>query len=167
MREYATCKPGAVTCTCTEPSSNKYLRGLQREARKAWHATPTLLACTVWSFRRRCLVELEVRTYCIYVAGMPWFGSGSSVRAGNRTGMYWVAADDGRNSRRRSTTSRRGRQNDGAPAPTGILKRSGRPRASSFQFEDGMVPQEMAAAVPMPSEQRVNAMFTEMVVRSL
>lgn len=96
---------------------------------------------------------------------MPWFGSGSSIKAGNRTGMYWVATDDGRASRRRST-NRRGRQNDGASAaPAGILKRSGRPRASSFRFEDGMVPQEMAAAVPMPSEQRVNSMFTEMVVR--
>ena len=50
--------------------------------------------------------------------------------------------------------------------PAGILKRSGRSRSVSFQFEDGMVPQEMAAAVPMPGEQKVNTMFAEMVVRS-
>ena len=67
MREYATCKPGAVTCTCTEASSNKYLRGLQREARKAWHATPTLLACTVWSFRRRSLPSGARGTYILYI----------------------------------------------------------------------------------------------------
>ena len=100
---------------------------------------------------------------CAWCAEMPWFGS---VKAGKK---YWVA-EDGRRSAttgRRDGTRRAGRHNDGAPPPppAGILKRSGRPRFVSYQFEDGMVPQEMAAAVPMPNEQKVNAMFTEMVVR--
>lgn len=95
--------------------------------------------------------------------------------ASSKSGMYWVA-EDGR--RRKTKKKRRGstsglNESGGSPQassptpPAGILKRSGRFRGShpSFQFEDGMVPQEMAAAVPMPSEQTVNAMFSEMVVR--
>ena len=95
---------------------------------------------------------------------MPWFGSGSSVKIGTRSGSYWMA-EDGRTGRRGGTGRR---PNDPAPPPAGILKRSGHTRAAvPFQFENGMVPQEMAAAVPMPSEQQVNDMFTEMVVRIL
>lgn len=86
----------------------------------------------------------------------------------SKTGMYWVAGGDDGGGRRSKSTRKRSntRQNDGVPpaAPAGILKRSGRPCALPFQFEEGMVPQEMAAAVPMPSEQNVNAMFSEMVV---
>lgn len=93
---------------------------------------------------------------------MPWFGSSSSVKYSKKR-TYYVAGEDGRSRKRASL----GRQNEVAP-PAGILKRSGRTRSSgSFPFEDGMVPQEMAAAVPMPSEQKVNAMFAEMVVRVL
>lgn len=96
---------------------------------------------------------------------MPWFGSGSSVKVRKNREMYWVA-EDGR-ARKRGGTSRRQNEYDGPP-PAGILKRSGRgARSVPFQFEDGMVPQEMAAAIPMPSEQKVNAMFTEMVVRDI
>ena len=76
--------------------------------------------------------------------------------------MYWLA-DDGRTRKRGGTTGRR-HQNDPATPPAGILKRSGHSRSVPFQFENGMVPQEMAAAVPMPSEQNVNTMFAEMVV---
>ena len=80
--------------------------------------------------------------------------------------MYWVA-EDGRTTRRRGGSATGRRQNDATPPPAGILKRSGHSTraAAPFQFENGMVPQEMAAAVPMPSEQHVNDMFTEMVVR--
>ena len=88
---------------------------------------------------------------------------------------YWVAEDGGRKKWKKRKSGSTGRLNEsGVPPPqaasptppAGILKRSGRFRGShpSFQFEDGMVPQEMAAAVPMPSEQTVNAMFSDMVV---
>ena len=54
----------------------------------------------------------------------------------------------------------------GNSAPSGILKKSGRQRPKSYPaFADGMMPQEMAAAIPMPSEPELNAMFTQMVVR--
>lgn len=95
---------------------------------------------------------------CEQFVKMPWFGSGSSVK--KRT--YYVG-EDGRSPRKRASL---GRQNETAP-PAGILKRSGRTRSCSYPFEDGMVPQEMAAAVPMPSEQKLNTMFAEMVVRVL
>ena len=87
---------------------------------------------------------------------MPWFGSGSSVKIRKAKSAYCVNDDK----RARKAAARRS-----LSPPAGILKRSGRTRSVPFEFEDGMVPQEMAAAVPMPSEQRVNAMFAEMVVR--
>ena len=60
--------------------------------------------------------------------------------------------------------ARRGRRRTGT-APAGILKRGRRSRPQSFpELSDGMVPQEMAAAVPMPSEPELNAMFAQMVV---
>ena len=109
---------------------------------------------------------------------MPWFGgSGQSVKmGGSRSGVYWMAEDarggrKAKSRRRRGSTSRHGdppTSSSPPPPPAGILKRSGRGQRGSqpsFQFEEGMVPQEMAAAVPMPSEQSVNAMFSEMVVR--
>ena len=50
-------------------------------------------------------------------------------------------------------------------APAGILKKSGRSRPQSYPaLVDGMVPSEMAAAVPMPSEPELNTMFAELVV---
>ncbi|CAI8048375.1 Disheveled-associated activator of morphogenesis 2 [Geodia barretti] len=105
---------------------------------------------------------------------MPWFGGGQSIKVGrSKSGVYWVAEDGGRRKSKKRRSGSTGRLNEsGAPPqaasptpPPGILKRSGRFRGShpSFQFEDGMVPQEMAAAVPMPNEQTVNAMFSEMV----
>lgn len=97
---------------------------------------------------------------CEQFLKMPWFGSSSSVKYSKKRTYY--VAEDGRGRKRASLA----RQNEAAP-PAGILKRSGRTRSFSFPFEDGMVPQEMAAAVPMPSEQKVNAMFAEMVVRAL
>ena len=97
---------------------------------------------------------------------MPWFGGRSSVKLSKKRGTYWVAEDGCGKSRRNTGAAGRHRQNGAPPPPAGILKRSGRPRSVSFPFEDGMVPQEMAAAIPMPSEQKVNAMFTEMVVRT-
>lgn len=96
---------------------------------------------------------------------MPWFGSGTSVKFGKNRGTY-RAAEDGR-SKRRGARSRPNDSGHGQAPPAGILKRSGRPaRTMAFPFENGMVPQEMAAAVPMPCEQTVNTMFTEMVVSS-
>ena len=57
-----------------------------------------------------------------------------------------------------------GRPKQGA-SPVGILKKGGRPRPKSYpSLSDGMVPQEMAAMHPMPSEPELNAMFTQMVV---
>lgn len=50
-------------------------------------------------------------------------------------------------------------------APSGILKRGGQRPVSFPALEDGMVPQEMAAAVPMPREPELNELFAEMVVR--
>ena len=97
---------------------------------------------------------------CEQFIKMPWFGSGSSVKYSKKRTYY--VGEDGRGRKRASL----GRQNETAP-PAGILKRSGRTRSCSYPFEDGMVPQEMAAAVPMPSEQKLNTMFAEMVVRAL
>lgn len=51
------------------------------------------------------------------------------------------------------------------PAPTGILKKSGRAKPASFPaLAEGMLPQEMAAAVPMPNETELNLMFAQLVV---
>lgn len=52
-------------------------------------------------------------------------------------------------------------------APHGILKRAGSRPVSFPALEDGMVPQEMAAAIPMPTEAELNQLFEEMVVRVL
>ena len=53
-------------------------------------------------------------------------------------------------------------------APAGILKRGGHKPVSYLPaLEDGMVPQEMAAAIPMPKEMELNALFAEMVVSFL
>ena len=52
-------------------------------------------------------------------------------------------------------------------APHGILKRGGRSSVTFPALEDGMVPQEMAAAIPMPTEAELNQLFEEMVVREL
>lgn len=56
-----------------------------------------------------------------------------------------------------------GRRNS---TPAGILKRGGLRPVSYPALEDarGMVPQEMAAAIPMPKEAELNEMFAEMVV---
>ena len=61
-----------------------------------------------------------------------------------------------------ASSSRSSRRNS---APAGILKKSGRSRPVSFPgLVDGMVPSEMAAAVPMPNEPELNSMFAELVV---
>ncbi len=64
----------------------------------------------------------------------------------------------------KSTTSlvSRGRRSS---APHSILKRAGSRPVSFPALEDGMVPQEMAAAIPMPTEAELNQLFEEMVVR--
>ena len=49
--------------------------------------------------------------------------------------------------------------------PAGILKRGGSRPISFPALEDGMVPSEMAAAIPMPTEAELNELFVEMVVR--
>lgn len=49
-------------------------------------------------------------------------------------------------------------------APAGILKRGGSRPVSYPALEDGMVPQEMARAIPMPTEAELNELFVEMVV---
>ena len=60
-------------------------------------------------------------------------------------------------------TSRASRRNS---APAGILKKGGRTRPVSYPaLADGMVPSEMAAAIPMPGESELNSMFAELVVR--
>lgn len=48
--------------------------------------------------------------------------------------------------------------------PAGILKRGGSRPVSFPALEDGMVPSEMAAAIPMPTEAELNELFVEMVV---
>lgn len=55
----------------------------------------------------------------------------------------------------------KGRRNS---APSGILKRGGSRPVSFPALEDGMVPQEMARAIPMPTEAELNELFVEMVV---
>lgn len=61
-----------------------------------------------------------------------------------------------------------GRRNTAPAQPSGILKRSGRHGPKSYpELAEGMMPQEMAAAIPMPSEPELNAMFTQMVVRNV
>lgn len=58
----------------------------------------------------------------------------------------------------------KGRRNT---APAGILKRGGaRPVSFPALLEAGMVPSEMAAAIPMPTEAELNELFVEMVVSS-
>ena len=52
-------------------------------------------------------------------------------------------------------------------APPGNLKRGGLRSVPYLALADGMVPQEMAAAVPMPREPELNELFAEMVVRAL
>lgn len=59
------------------------------------------------------------------------------------------------------SVSAKGRRNT---APSGILKRAGSRPVSYPALEDGMVPQEMAAAIPMPTEAELNELFVEMVV---
>ena len=49
-------------------------------------------------------------------------------------------------------------------APSGILKRGGQRPVSYPALEAGMVPQEMAAAVPMPREAELNELFAGLVV---
>ena len=60
-----------------------------------------------------------------------------------------------------SSVAGKGRRNT---APAGILKRGGSRPVSYPALEDGMVPQEMAAASPMPTEAELNQLFVEMVV---
>ncbi len=71
----------------------------------------------------------------------------------------------------RSKTMTGGAAGSNAGTPAGILKRGARrPRPKSFPdlaLPDGMVPQEMAAAIPMPSEPELNVMFAKMVVRKM
>ena len=55
----------------------------------------------------------------------------------------------------------KGRRNT---APAGILKRGGARPVSYPALEVGMVPSEMAAAIPMPTEAELNELFVEMVV---
>ena len=136
--------------------------------------------CIHTSVQLLCIALVVVKSVKLARAAMPWFGgTRQSLKMGSgRSGVYWVADDRGerkpKSRKRRGSTGRLGDGGSGAgspppPPPAGILKRSGRGlRGSqpSFQFEEGMVPEEMAAAVPMPSEQSVNAMFSEMVVGS-
>ncbi len=74
-----------------------------------------------------------------------------------------------RSGRRSKQTVGGGGAGSSAGTPAGILKKGGqRPRPKSYPslaLPDGMVPQEMAAAIPMPSEPELNAMFAKMVVR--
>ena len=55
------------------------------------------------------------------------------------------------------------RRRNSAPSH-GILKRGGSRPVSFPALEDGMVPQEMAAAIPMPTEAELNQLFEQMVV---
>lgn len=83
------------------------------------------------------------KTYAVqeHQAGTPHRGGGSGKSAGGIS--------------RRNT------------APAGILKRGGLRPVSYPALEDGMVPQEMAAAIPMPTEGELNELFVEMVVSLL
>jgi len=69
---------------------------------------------------------------------------------------------------RSSTLGDRSRRHSSPPTeqPPGILKKSGRvkPNLSYPALTEGMIPQEMAAAVPMPNETELNKMFIQLVV---
>ena len=69
---------------------------------------------------------------------------------------------------RSATMGGKGRRHSSPPAevPPGILKKSGRLRHNTSYpaFTEGMIPQEMAAAVPMPTETELNRMFAQLVV---
>ena len=96
------------------------------------------------------------------------FGLGNSSQGKTSIGFSkkktYTVRDASPEERRGNKTS--GRRRNSVPA--GILKRAGY-RQATFPglLEDGMVPQEMAAAIPMPMEAELNHLFTEMVVGSL
>ena len=95
------------------------------------------------------------------------FGGNSPARFSKKK-TYSVRHDEEKSiaSRFRSNSTVSRRRRDSAPA--GILKKIGRNRPISYPaLTDGMVPQEMAAAVPMPSEPELDAMFSQMVVSCL
>lgn len=105
-------------------------------------------------------IELENKTRIRRFLKMPFgvFGSGSSIKfSKKRTYSVQHNLENG-------GTNSLGRRRSSAPA--GILKKSGRSsRPTSYPaLAEGMVPSEMAAAVPMPSEAEVNMMFSQMVV---
>lgn len=92
---------------------------------------------------------------------MPFgFGSarGKSPLKFSKKKTYAVQEHQGGTPHRPGPVSRRN------TAPAGILKRGGSRPVSFPALEDGMVPQEMAAAIPMPTEAELNELFVEMVV---
>ena len=84
------------------------------------------------------------------------------IFSGGRKKAYSVQHKQDEVTARYASPSRSSRRNS---APAGILKKSGRTRPLSYPaLVDGMVPSEMAAAIPMPSEAELNSMFAELVV---
>ena len=87
------------------------------------------------------------------------------IFSGGKKKAYAVQQKQDDTALRISAAARSGRRNS---APAGILKKSGRNRPPSYPgLVDGMVPSEMAAAVPMPGEAELNSMFAELVVGSV
>ena len=98
----------------------------------------------------------------ILLSEMPFgvFGSRGSIKFSKKR-TYSVQHNLENGGRSSDSLSRRR-----SSAPAGILKKSGRSsRPTSYPaLAEGMVPSEMAAAVPMPSEVELNMMFAQMVV---
>ncbi len=105
------------------------------------------------------------------------FSSNSQGKLSKKKGSYVLpnaaTPNDGHRVvyRTRSATlgsAARSRRHSSPPAdlPPSILKKSGRvrPNTSFPALTEGMTPQEMAAANPMPREQELNKMFIQLVV---
>lgn len=103
------------------------------------------------------------------------FSSNSQGKLSKKKGSYSPNAAPDENSRvvyrTRSATlgsAARSRRHSSPPTelPPSILKKSGRIRTNtSFPaLTEGMIPQEMAAANPMPREPELNKMFLQLVV---
>jgi hypothetical protein len=98
------------------------------------------------------------------------FGVGrtkSPLNFSKKKGTYVVQEHPGTSPNRGSSGKNVGGVSRRKSLPAGILKRGGLRPVSYPALEDGMVPQEMAAAIPMPTEAELNELFVEMVVSLL
>ncbi len=105
------------------------------------------------------------------------FSSNSQGKLSKKKGSYSPTPPDGSTVvyRPRSATlgrpASRSRRHTSPPVdqlPPSILKKGrGRSNTSYPALAEGMTPQEMAAAVPMPLETDLNKMFIQLVVRDI